>query len=83
MAPPRIVMLFCLGNCHGPFLCTGLPSTLEIIILLQQFWIFYSAYAFLYFLFLASGRKKLYSIPLLLITFGGSYAITQFFLLCS
>lgn len=52
---------------------------LEFIILAQQFWIFYTAYAFLYFLFLASKRKKLYSVPLLLICLGGSYVFTLFY----
>ncbi len=61
------------------FFAPSFHLPIEFIILSQQFWIFYTAYAFLYFLFLAPKRKKLYSIPLLLICFGDSYAITLFY----
>lgn len=52
---------------------------LELIVLSEQFWIFYTSYAFLYFLFMTSGRRKLYSIPILLIGLFGSYCITLFY----
>lgn len=58
------------------FFAPSFHLPIEFIILFQQFWVFYTAYAFLYFLFLAPKRKKLYSIPLLLICVSGSYSFT-------
>lgn len=52
---------------------------LELIVLSEQFWIFYSFFTFLYFLFLVKGKRRLYSIPLLLISVTGTYLITLFY----
>ena len=52
---------------------------LEFIVLAQQFWVFYTGYALLYFLFMTSGRKKLNSIFILPISLFVTYLISLFY----
>jgi two-component system, LytTR family, sensor kinase len=52
---------------------------LEFDVLLRQFWIFYTAFAGLYFLFLH--EKRIYSIPIFIISLYGTYLFTVFYVI--
>ena len=58
------------------FLGMEFSFTLEFEVLLEEYWIFYTGYAFLYLLFLAPANKKLYSIPAIILSLIGTYIFT-------
>src|SRR5258708_9423685 len=62
------------------FLRSTFKLPLELLALLDCFWIFYSGYAFLYFLFLGPPTKKLLSIPLAVVSVVGSFGINLLYM---
>jgi two-component system, LytTR family, sensor kinase len=61
------------------FLKDGFSLILELIVLAEEIWIFYTGYFFLYFLFTSTKEKKLYSIPIIILNIGGVFMIMFFY----
>ncbi|MBK7883464.1 MAG: histidine kinase [Chitinophagaceae bacterium] len=61
------------------FLGSAIKWKNEFIVLLDQFWVFYTVFAILYFSFLAPSSKKIIAIPITILSVGGTYLITYLY----
>ena len=61
------------------FLGDGFSFPLEFVILLEEFWIFYTGYSILYLLFLGPVNKKIFGLFLIIFCLIGTYFFTLFY----
>jgi len=61
------------------YLRSELKLPIELIILSQSIWIFYTGYAFLYFQFLGPRKRRLLAIPVLAICLTGVFGFTSWY----